>query len=162
MNQYTIRKIKHSELSILKEFLYEAIFQPDETNRLPRDVINQPELRVFIENWGKDDDLCLVAVVESKIVGAAWTRILSGEVKGFGNIDDKTPEFAISLFKEYRNKGIGSALMKEMLDLLRTSGYKQTSLAVQKENYALKMYQNVGFEIVEEMEEEYLMVYKLN
>ena len=39
--------------------------------------------------------------------------------------------------------------------------YKKTSLAVQKQNYAVKMYKNVGFEIVDENEEEYIMVYEL-
>ena len=34
-------------------------------------------------------------------------------------------------------------------------GYQKTSLAVQKANYAVKMYKNVGFEIIDENEEEY-------
>jgi len=42
--------------------------------------------------------------------------------------------------------------------LLKTNGYKKASLAVQKANYATKMYQRVGFEIVNEDEEEYIMV----
>ncbi len=45
-----------------------------------------------------------------------------------------------------------------MLAELKCRGYKKTSLAVQKENYAVKMYKNVGFEIVDENEEEYIMV----
>jgi ribosomal protein S18 acetylase RimI-like enzyme len=94
-------------------------------------------------------------------VGAVWVRILSGEIKGYGNIDDKTPEFAISLFKEYRNQGIGSLLMKNMISYLEKNGYKQTSLSVQKENYAFKMYQNFGFRIINENEEDYLMLLKL-
>lgn len=150
------------EVGILKDMLYEAIFQPDETNLLPREVIEQPELSVYINNWGQPDDLCLVAVIDSKIVGAVWTRILAGEIKGFGNIDDQTPEFAISLYKEYRNQGIGTALMKQMLLHLMARGYKQTSLAVQKENYAVRMYENVGFKIVANLQKEYLMVHNLN
>ena len=150
------------EVGILKDMLYEAIFQPDETKLLPREVIEEPELSVFINNWGQPDDFCLVAEVDDKIVGAVWTRILAGDIKGFGNIDDKTPEFAISLHKECRNKGIGTALMKQMLQKLKARGYKQTSLAVQKENYAVRMYKNVGFEIVAELEEEYLMVHNLS
>ena len=51
-------------------------------------------------------------------------------------------------------------LMYEMLNLLRKSGYKKASLAVQKANYAVKMYKKVGFEIVDENEEEYIMVYE--
>jgi len=158
MINYTIRAARPSEIHLLEDFIYEAIFQRDEKNLLPRNVINQPEIRVFIEGFGKPDDLCLLADIDGKIVGAVWTRILCGEVKGFGNIDNRTPEFAISLYKEYRNKGIGTALMKSMLQLLKECGYKQTSLAVQKDNYAVRMYKNVGFEIVRDLGEEYLMV----
>lgn len=153
-----IRLMKDEEIYLLKDFLYEAIFQLDENNLLPRDVIKQPELSIFIDNFGREDDYCLVAEYDGKIVGAVWARILSGEVKGFGNVDNETPEFAISLYKEYRNKGIGTKLMKSMLQLLKEKGYKQTSLAVQKDNYAVKMYQKVGFRVVKELEEEYLMI----
>ena len=161
LSNYFIREMNPDEVGILKDMLYEAIFQPDETNLLPREVIEQPELSVFINKWGQPDDLCLVAEIDGKIVGAVWTRILAGEIKGFGNIDDQTPEFAISLYKEYRNQGIGTALMKQMLQHLKARGYKQTSLAVQKENYAVRMYKNVGFEIVAKLQAEYLMVHNL-
>ena len=76
----------------------------------------------------------------------------------YGHIDDATPSFAISLYKEYRGWGIGTALMQEMLCILKRRGYQQASLAVQKENYAVKLYKKVGFEIVDENEEEYIMV----
>ncbi len=160
--RYVIREIYQSEIPLLKDFTYEAIYQRDESNLISRDILNQPEIKVFYDKFGKPDDLCLVAEVDKKIVGAVWTRILSGPVKGFGNIDNKTPEFAISLYKEHRGQGIGTALMKSMLDLLNQRGYKQTSLAVQKDNYAVKMYQAVGFSVVKETEEEYLMIYKLS
>ena len=48
-------------------------------------------------------------------------------------------------------------MMKKMLELLREKGYKQVSLAVQKANYAVRMYENVGFRIVDENKEEYIM-----
>lgn len=51
--------------------------------------------------------------------------------------------------------------MKDMLSLLREKGYKQVSLAVQKANYAVRMYKKVGFEIIDENQEEYIMVFKL-
>lgn len=54
--------------------------------------------------------------------------------------------------------GIGTALMKEMLYILKERGYKKASLAVQKANYAVKMYQKIGFVIVDENEEEYIML----
>ena len=51
--------------------------------------------------------------------------------------------------------------MLMMQDLLKEKGYKRASLAVQKANYAVRMYKKVGFEIVDENEEEYIMVCKL-
>ncbi len=73
----------------------------------------------------------------------------------------ETPSLAVSLYKEYRGQGIGSQLMVKMLELLKKQGCERTSLAIQKANYAVKMYEDVGFKIVDEDTEEYIMVCKL-
>ncbi len=157
-----IREIKPDEVSILEDMLYESIYQPDETNPISREVINVPKVRVYIDNFlQKKDDYCLVADLNGHIIGAVWVRILAGEIKGYGNVNGKTPEFAISLFKEYRKQGIGTMLMKKMISYLVEKDYYQTSLSVQKENYAVRMYQKLGFEIIGENREDYLMLLKL-
>ena len=79
----------------------------------------------------------------------------------YGHVDDNTPSFAISLYKEYRGQGIGTQLMVKMLELLKENGYKRASLAVQKANYAVKMYEKVGFKTIDENDEEYIMVCEL-
>ena len=154
---YKIREIRKNEYPILSDFLYEAIFIPEGMDKPPKSIIEQPELQVYIEDFGKKDDWCLVAEIKEKIIGAVWVRIMDD----YGHIDDETPSFAISLHEEYRNLGIGTALMEAMLQFLREKGYKQTSLSVQKVNYAVCMYQKVGFEVVDENEEEYIMVCRL-
>ena len=65
---------------------------------------------------------------------------------------------AKSLLPGFRGQGIGTALLGAMLEALRAAGYARASLAVQKANYALRMYRKAGFEIVGENEEEYIMV----
>lgn len=155
---YSIRKIRKSEYDVLADFLYEAIFIPEGVEAPPREIINQPELQIYISHFGtQKGDSCFVAEVDKKIVGAVWARIMND----YGHVDNETPSFAISLFSEHRNKGIGTAMMKMMLSELKQKGYEQTSLAVQKANYAVKMYKNVGFEIVDEKDEEYIMICKL-
>lgn len=155
---YKIREINAAEYPLLEDFLYEAIFIPQGVEPPPRSIINNDELQVYIKDFGeKPDDRCLIAEADGKIVGAVWVRIM----EDYGHIDDETPSFAISLYREYRGHGIGTALMVKMLELLRESGYKKASLAVQKENYAVKMYKKVGFEVVGENEEEYIMVCNL-
>lgn len=155
---YIIRKIKESEYPLLSSFLYEAIFIPDGMEAPPRSIIQLPELQLYISDFGScKDDWCLVAEIEQKVVGAVWVRLM----KDYGYVDDETPSFAISVYKEYRGLGIGSDLMRKMLDLLKEKGYQKASLSVQKVNYAAKMYQKIGFEIIEEKEDEYIMIYDL-
>lgn len=155
---YCIRELEQKEVELLDTFLYEAIFIPEGVDAPPRDIIKQPELQVYVKDFGKQEgDLCYVAQIEDKIVGAVWVRIM----EDYGHVDDETPSFAISLLKEYRNYGIGTELMKRMLSSLKEKGYKQASLAVQKKNYAVRMYQKVGFEIVDENEEEFIMINKM-
>lgn len=101
--------------------------------------------------------MALLRACSDKIVGAVWVRIMND----YGHIDNETPSFAISLLKEYRNYGIGTELMKQMLTKLKLEGYKQASLSVQKMNYAVRMYRKIGFEIVDENDEEYIMICKL-
>lgn len=154
----TIREIQKQDYPLLDHFLYEAIFVPEGIEPPPQNIIFSPELQVYIEHFGKSkDDWGLVAEVDGKIVGAVWVRIMND----YGHVDDETPSLAISLYKEYRGLGIGTAMMKEMLALLKSHGYSYVSLSVQKANYAAKMYVKVGFEIVRENEEEYIMIYTL-
>ena len=159
---FELREWQLSDLPVLKDLLYESIFLPEGTEPPPRNIIETPEIAIYIRDFGsKKDDYCLLAEIDGKIIGGVWVRILSDEIKGFGNIDNQTPEFAISLLKEYRNQGIGTKLMIEMIDYLKNKDYRQVSLSVQKENYAVKMYKKLGFEIISENEQDYLMVLKL-
>ena len=75
---YSIRELKRDENKILDTFLYEAIFIPEGVSAPPKDIINQPDLQVYVKDFGKNKgDLCLVAQVGDKIVGAVWVRIMN-------------------------------------------------------------------------------------
>ena len=156
---YKIRPLNNDETTLLDDFLYEAIFVPKSMEAPPRDIIKAPELQVYVKDFGKQkDDICFVAEAEDdKIIGAVWVRVMDD----YGHVEEGVPSFAISLYNEYRGLGIGTAMMKQMLAELKLRGYRKASLAVQKANYAVKMYQKVGFEIVSENEEEYIMVCEL-
>ena len=156
--QVETRALRNDETALLKDFLYEAIFIPEGVAPPPKDIVERPELRVYTDDFGtRRGDNCIVAAVDDRIVGAVWTRIMND----YGHVDDDTPSFAISLYKEYRGRGIGTRLMKEMLSLLRMQGFGKASLAVQKANYAVRMYEALGFCTVDENEEEYIMVRRI-
>ena len=154
----TIRKMHPNEYPLLGDFLYQAIYQPDTTDLAPKSIINKPELQVYIQDFGRQkDDYCFCAEVNNRIIGAVWVR----NINGYGSIDNVTLEFAILVFDEYQKMGIGTALMNRMLEHLKELNYPKASLAVQKENYAVRMYLNIGFDIVDENEQEYIMIHRL-
>ena len=153
---YTIRELSIDERNVLETFLYHAIDIPEGITPPPFEIIKQPDLQVYVNGFGEQDgDICLVAECDSKIVGAVWVRIMND----YGHVSDDIPSLAISLLPEYRNKGIGTALMQSMLEKVSNQGYKGISLSVQKQNYAARMYRKLGFNTIEDKDEELIMVY---
>ena len=153
-----IRKIKENEQALLDDFLYEAIFIPEGVTPPDRSIVEHPDLQLYVRNFGAyDDDHALLAEVDGTVVGVVWVRIMND----YGHVDDQTPSLSISLYPEYRNRGIGTAMMQEMLRYLKEKGYKRSSLSVQKANYAAKWYQQLGFTVVKENSEDYIMIKQL-
>ena len=141
-----IRPIQETEYPLLEDFLYHAIFMPPGSEPLAREVIFIPEIFIYIKNFGSADDCGVVAETEGKIVGAAWTRI----IPAYGHIDNETPELAISVLPEYRGEGTGTKILTYLFEQLREYGYKRTSLSVQKNNPAVRLYERMGYRIIEE------------
>ncbi|AWN61620.1 GNAT family N-acetyltransferase [Streptococcus sobrinus] len=150
-----IRKIRDKEIYRLNDFLYEAIFIPNGQAKPDREIIEQPELQLYVKGFGGQvGDDCLIAEVDGQLVGAVWVRIIND----YGHVDDQTPSLAISLFKDYRGHGLGTSLMTKMLEVLKAKGVKKVSLSVQKANPALKLYRRLGFNPLSENNEDYVMV----
>jgi len=156
----TIRAIRPVEYPLLESFLYHAIFQAPGAEQLPHEVIFEPEIFLYIGGFDpatRAGDVAVVAKIDGQVIGMAWTRI----IPAYGHVDDETPELAISVLPAHRGKGIGAALMAQLFDLLRERGFSQTSLAVQKENPACRFYQRLGYEVLREKDEEWVMVKNL-
>lgn len=149
MENLIIRKINESEIPFLTEMLYEAIFVPNGEEKLPKEILNEPKINNYIKDFGRKDDLCLVAELESEIVGAIWSRKFSAENNGYGFIDAETPELSMAIKAKFRGKGIGTNLLSSILGKLSFKKFNKVSLSVDKRNYAYKMYQNHGFIEVE-------------
>jgi ribosomal protein S18 acetylase RimI-like enzyme len=159
MNNLKIRQISRSEYPFLEDFLYHAIFLPPGVDAPPREIIFEPEIFVYIKDFGNKDDCGVLAEQDGEIVGMAWTRI----IPAYGHIDNKTPELAISVLPNWRGQGIGCEMMKSLFELLRERGYQQTSLSVQKDNPAVRFYERLGYKITGERidhanHEDYLMI----
>jgi len=164
MTDFTkVRVMRKSDYGCLPEFLYQAIYIPEGEELPPRSIINEPEIFVYVNDFGtQPGDLGVIAEQNGQIIGAAWTRI----IPAYGHIDESTPELAISMLPEFRGYGIGTNLMKKLFEVLSGHGYKQTSLSVQKDNPAVRFYQRLRYETSGERidhagHEDYLMIKEL-
>ena len=156
------RPIQPQDYPLLEDFLYHAIYIPDGEEMPSRQLIFDPEIYVYIKDFGGEDDNGVVAELGEKIVGMAWTRI----IPAYGNIDSLTPELAISVLPEHRGRGVGISLMEHIFEILKNQGYKRTSLSVQQNNPAVRFYQRLGYVITDEKldhvgHEDYIMVKNL-
>ncbi|MCI5716771.1 MAG: GNAT family N-acetyltransferase [Alistipes sp.] len=151
-----IRPIQRNEIPLLADFLYEAIYRSNGTP-LPRTVIQHPALWRYIDRFGtRRHDHCLVAEDGGTVVGAVWVR----RMRGYGHIDDYTPEMAVALYPQWRGQGVGTRLIDAMEQLLRRKGYAAVSLSVQRANPAVRLYERAGFTVAQANGEELVMVKK--
>ena len=75
--QYVIRNLRHDEIGLLKDFLYEAIYVPEGVKPPASEILELPELKIYIEEFGtRRGDNCLVADFGGKAAGAVWARIM--------------------------------------------------------------------------------------
>ena len=139
-------------------FCTKRFYIPEGIEPPPKSVIECPELQEYIVEFGnRKHDKALVAEMQGNVIGAIWVRIMND----YGHIDNDTPSLAMSVYKKYRGLGIGTSLLKQLLQVERLAGYSKISLSVQKSNYAVKMYEKVGFTVADENNEEYIMIVNL-
>ena len=161
--EITIRKISKNEIGFLKEMLYEAIFVEDGQPKLPYSIIEEPSLAKYIDNFGSEKfDLCLVAIKSGELIGACWGRLFNEDNKGYGFLDPETPELSIAIKKRFRNRGIGTKLITQIIELYKEAEIKSLSLSVDKKNLAAELYKRIGFKAIIETEKSVIMRMELN
>ncbi len=142
---WTIRRMRQSEYALLPELLFKAIYLPEGTPPPPFETVFTPELLPYTVGFGAGAyDRALCAVVRGAVIGAVWVRL----VRGFGYLDDATPELVLVVEEPFRGRGIGTELLRRMLLLAADEGVQRLSLSVQRANPARRLYLRMGFETV--------------
>lgn len=104
-----------------------------------------PYLRCYVEGWTKQSgDLGVVARnPRGEPVGAAWLRV--GEKGGpFKLSDAKVPELATGVLPDARGGGVGTQIMRVLLQHARPH-YGEIILSVRQTNPAVRFYERLGF-----------------
>lgn len=72
---YMIRPLYPEEIHLLRDFLYEAIFIPEGVEPPSRDVVDLPELRLYVEDFGK-----------KKMIVAWWSSRMARWLGQYGHV----------------------------------------------------------------------------
>jgi GNAT superfamily N-acetyltransferase len=138
--------------AFLAEMLYEAANWRDDgaEERPPFDeLLAQPELRRYVEGWGRKGDAAIVALDRlDEPVGAAWYRLFTIDQPGYGFVAPDVPELSIAVYPECRGRMVGSLLLSTLVTRARAEGHHALSLSVATENPAGRLYARTGFEVV--------------
>ncbi len=134
--------------------LYEAVYWRDDSaeERPSFDAMMEiPELRRYVEAWGRDGDVAIVALDRrDEPVGAAWYRMFDAGDPGYGFVANGIPELAIAVYPEYRRQRIGELLLTALLHRAEADGIDKISLSVAPDNPARRLYERHGFSVVNE------------
>jgi ribosomal protein S18 acetylase RimI-like enzyme len=119
-------------------------------------------VQLYVKAWGRPGDTAVIAIQDGFPVGAAWYRLFPKERPGYGFVDETTPELAIAVVPNRRGRGIGDALLNELVDKARQAGYGALSLCVDRQNQdAIRVYEKHGFARVGEQDDSLTMLAQL-
>lgn len=145
-----LRPITPADAPALREAVYQAIHVPPGESPPDPSILDGPHLAPLNADWGRLGDRGLIAEADDGTrLGAAWVRLWPGPERGYGFVDEDTPELGISVVPGQRGQGIGTALLRALLaDVARH--HEAVSLSVSKTNPARRLYEREGFVVVSE------------
>jgi ribosomal protein S18 acetylase RimI-like enzyme len=146
MTSFSIASLEAEDLAFIREMLYEAAFWRNAADRPPLGAaLRDPDLALYVRDWGRAGDDGLIAFVGQRRAGAVWVRRFGDDDHGYGYVDEHTPELSVAVAAKQRGLGVGRCLVAAMLVQLRLQGAHQVSLSVEVDNPARKLYESLGF-----------------
>ena len=125
-----IRRGAHGDLPFMRSMLAHAYGW--RVNQLNADI----PLARYVENWGRQGDVALIAADGPNRVGAAWYRLFRADAPGYAFVDERTPELTIAIVPSQRGHGLGQQLLDALLEQARADGYDAVSLSVEDDSPA--------------------------
>ena len=141
-----IEKATSSDAAMLLEYLKQVGGETDNLTfgpeGMPFSVEAEAEFISSMEN--STDNIMLLAKSGDKIVGCASLNRLQRRMKHRG-------DFAISVAKDYWNKGIGSQLLNNIIAFAKENNFEVIDLQVRSDNKsAIHLYEKYGFKKIGE------------
>ena len=155
----TIHPLIRDDEPFLWDALYYAI-HTESGEKPSRDILHKRDIARYVADWMQHpDDFGFIAEDDGAPIGAAWLRRWSKGNRGYGFVNESTPELSMSLLPGYRGRGIGTKLLRHLLDAAKEH-FDAISLSVSKTNPALHLYEREGFVAVNETEDSSITMVK--
>ncbi|SRR5581483_2397113 len=140
--EYAIRPLTPADETILWDMLYVALLTSE--GGPAREIVQQPELARYVEGWGRAGDVGFVAQDRQteQTLGAVWMRKFP---------PNDTPELAFSVRPEMRRRGMGAALLTQLVKA--TPEQSELIIHVPANNPAVRLYERFGFHVVDQMQD---------
>ena len=133
-----------------EQFLWEAQYHAallDSEDEPMMAIRSNPILARYVDGWGRAGDIGIIAEHENNSIGAAWCRLFPEDSKGWGWIDEKTPEISVAVLPKFRQKGIGTSMLTRLIEIACEEN-EMLSLAVRSTNPAVRLYQRLDFRVL--------------
>lgn len=122
------------------------------------ETLTDPKIAHYVHEWGRAGDAGVIGYLDKEPVGAAWYRLFTAKDPGYGFIDDKTPEISMAVVHGFRHAGIGTKLLRTLLNRAKKDGILEVSLSVEPDNHARELYEKLDFKKVGQSDGAWTMV----
>lgn len=125
------------------------------------DIRSRAEFKHYTRFLQERGDFGILAFEDSELAGVCWALFLPENDKGYGFVDEQTPEMSLWVAEEFRGQGLGRLLIQELIRTAQNRKLAQISLSVEPENFAKQLYLSEGFVAVPGGEEDGVMLLTL-
>lgn len=164
MNQLLkCRKYRQDDYQFLREMLFEAVFwsrKEEDRPSLEEGLSYDYTKHVLVDFGKREGDIAVIAEIDGKRAGAAFIRCWNDIENIRGYLSEDIPVLAIGVAEGFRNQGVGSALLESLKNESIKNGISKISLCVTKTNVAYQLYVKQGFQVVEDIEDSYNMLWQ--
>ena len=124
-----------------------VVWRPGEETPTLEELLAEPRLAAYVVDFGRKEDYGVIAEENGRPVGGGWWRHFSAQLPGYGFVSEDVPELALAVFAAQRGRGIGTALLEDLIREATARELPGLSLSVARDNPALALYQRLGFSV---------------
>lgn len=139
----TVRPAGPEDEDLLWRMLFRASWSHLDEGSTVASIRTRADLTHHVTGWGRPGDDGVVALDGDRPVGAAWVRLPTPDQRTDpAYVADDVPELAIAVEEGLEGRGVGSALLRSLLE---RNADRTIVLTARSTNPAVRLYERFGF-----------------